>query len=289
VDQNGLPDRWISRIAIDPTNHSRVYVSFLGYESDNLYRTTDGGASWQNITGSGLSKLPQIPISCVTLHPTRPGWLYVGTDLGVFTSMDDGQTWTTSNDGPANTSVEELIWKNDTTLMAVTHGRGCYLATVNASVEDYVPNEAITLKGTFNSGTLASLAADDDDYWIQGAEYDPTDPLAVINSLLLASTNTDGTTYSQGLVTVIQKSNSTQTKYRIRALRADGGFVILADNIPGSFTETLTQVSLPNPVSDFINAGSGNKMSLEIRNASSNRLAGFFRHSIDLVSWTLSP
>lgn len=124
----GLPDRWVSRIAIDRNDHDRVYVSFMGYTADNLWRTSNGGQTWVSITGSGPLAFPAVPACCITLHRNLPGWLYVGTDLGLFWSIDDGFSWLTTNDGPGLASVDELSWKDARTLIAVTHGRGVFTA-----------------------------------------------------------------------------------------------------------------------------------------------------------------
>lgn len=160
VDENGvgLPDRWISRIAVDPNDSNVIYVSIMGWEPDNLWKTSDGGATWQKITGSGSATLPEAPILCVTVHVNRRGVLYVGTDIGVFTSMNDGLSWSASSQGPGTVPVEELNWKNSNELMAVTHGRGIFLAEVN------LPAALIDLSfafGTHLNGTIADLIASD--------------------------------------------------------------------------------------------------------------------------------
>jgi hypothetical protein len=155
--------------------------------------------------------------------------------------------------------------------------------------EKYYPTAATTLKGTYNSGNLSSFTADDDNYWVQGAQYDPTDPLAVINSTLQADTNVSKTAYSSGKIKVVEKTNTTQAKYRIRAAKAAGGFAVLVDNQPTGFTESTFAPNLPSPISDLIDNTNNKRMRLEIRAASNNKLAGFFRHSIDMTEWELIP
>ena len=121
-----LPHRWVSRIVIDPRDHDRVYVSFLGYSDDSIWRTVDGGQNWVEISSSGSTGIPEIPVASFAVHQRMPGALFAGTDLGLFISIDDGNTWTTSDDGPGGVAIEELVWKNDLTLLVVTHGRGIY-------------------------------------------------------------------------------------------------------------------------------------------------------------------
>ncbi len=129
-----LPRVWCTRVRIDPSNSNRVYVSFGGYQGANLYKTDDAGASWALISG-GLdctpslrpaTALPCIQVNTVQIHPSQPGWLYAGTDLGIYTSENDGLTWSGSNDGPANVIVQDLTWNDNEQLYAVTHGRGVF-------------------------------------------------------------------------------------------------------------------------------------------------------------------
>ena len=66
----------------------------------------------------------------ITLNPSTPGKIYIGTDLGVFASDDHGYSWSTAhsypdNEGPANVEVADLFWSNEY-LIAATHGRGMY-------------------------------------------------------------------------------------------------------------------------------------------------------------------
>lgn len=98
-----------------------AYALFGGYVADNLWRTDDGGASWTPLG----RKLPAAPANTLAQHPNKPQLLYIGTEVGLFSSEDGGLTWAPTNQGPANVAVSELFWAG-TTLYAATHGRGMY-------------------------------------------------------------------------------------------------------------------------------------------------------------------
>ncbi len=135
VDGN-LPNRVITSIAIDPDDHDRVYVTMGGFTQQNVWRTTNGGVTWSAIHGSGLGALPSLPVNSIVIDELNEDTLYIGTELGVFSSDNDGLSWTTSNIGPANTIVDQLFWWRDQDnarwLVAATHGRGMYRAATGA-------------------------------------------------------------------------------------------------------------------------------------------------------------
>lgn len=134
VDVAALPDRWVGRIAIDERDSKRVYLAFMGYHQDNVWRTEDGGTTWVRITGSGTGALPSTPVTSLAIHRKIPGLVFAGTDVGLFWTTDDGQSWQTGGDATKTSPVEELVWKDDDTLLIITHGRGIYTAdTVEAA------------------------------------------------------------------------------------------------------------------------------------------------------------
>ncbi|MEO8386278.1 MAG: hypothetical protein ABI583_13605, partial [Betaproteobacteria bacterium] len=120
-----LPTSSVNRITIDPDNPNRVWVSFTGFALARIWVTLDGGNTWSNIHGN----LPAITVHDLKRHPTQANWLYAATANGVYTSENAGQTWSTSNDGPASVRVRELFWYDQSTLIAATYGRGMFRAT----------------------------------------------------------------------------------------------------------------------------------------------------------------
>jgi hypothetical protein len=121
VGAGRLPSRFVNRIRIDPKDANRVYAAFSGYQANNLWRTTNGGTTWDPIG----SELPSVSIYDLAIHPADSRLLYAATEVGVFASGDGGQSWWPTNEGPANVAVNELFWMGDL-LVAATHGRGLF-------------------------------------------------------------------------------------------------------------------------------------------------------------------
>jgi hypothetical protein len=115
------PQRYCTCITIDPSDSDTVYVAFGGYQPDNIWVTRNGGSTWAGPT----SPLPPAPVRAVAVHPRRHEFLYLGTEVGLFASEDSGASWFPTNDGPANCSVDDLLWMGET-LVCVTHGRGMF-------------------------------------------------------------------------------------------------------------------------------------------------------------------
>jgi hypothetical protein len=123
LETPNLPNRRITRISIDPSDASHVFVTLGGFNTDNLWQTVDGGANWTAATG-----MPAVPLRDVERGLVGANRLYVASELGILISDDNGATWTTSTDGPARVSIDELFWSGGY-LYAATHGRGMYRAT----------------------------------------------------------------------------------------------------------------------------------------------------------------
>ena len=83
--------------------------------------------------GSGTTGIPDIPVHSVIVDPTNTQRLYVGTDAGVFTSIDGGANWYKEVTGYANVVTEALALSagSDAALYAFTHGRSAWRVRLN--------------------------------------------------------------------------------------------------------------------------------------------------------------
>jgi photosystem II stability/assembly factor-like uncharacterized protein len=116
---------YVSSIAVDPVNPLVAYATYstynFGTHVGHVFKTVNGGGSWSRIDAT----LPDIPVHSVVVHPTRPDTIYIGTDLGVFVTVDGGTGWMRENTGFANVIVEHLQIL-DGRLFAFTHGRSAW-------------------------------------------------------------------------------------------------------------------------------------------------------------------
>ena len=89
----------------------------------HIFRTTDAGDSWEDISGN----LPEAPINDVIIDPDNPRSLYIASDVGVFFSSDVGTSWRVLGVGLPNVPITDLVLHNPTrTLVAATYGRSMY-------------------------------------------------------------------------------------------------------------------------------------------------------------------
>ena len=127
-----LPNRWSTRVAVDPTDADIAYATFSGLRwNENIgyvYRTDDAGATWTDITGN----LPGAPVNALVVDPDHPEILYVGSDVGCFFTMDLGTTWGVVGTGlPAVPVFDVKLHQPTRTLVAGTHGRSMHSIDLN--------------------------------------------------------------------------------------------------------------------------------------------------------------
>ncbi len=122
---------WCSRLETSYYTDGLVYLSLTGYRDDDfrayLYKSDDFGVTWESIKGN----LPDESVNVIREDPLNPHVLYVGTDMGVFVSLDSGQSWEVlQRDIPISPAHDLVIHPRDRELVVGTHGRSIYVMDV---------------------------------------------------------------------------------------------------------------------------------------------------------------
>jgi len=130
--KSGAPsDRWLSKVQLSKHHESTAYVTQSGYRRDDfkpyIFKTTDLGKTWQNIA----SNLPSAPISVLIEDHKNPNLLFVGTDIGVYFTINGGKYWMPLKANMPSVPVRDLlIHSRENDLVVATYGRGAYVADI---------------------------------------------------------------------------------------------------------------------------------------------------------------
>lgn len=137
----GLPyQKWVSELVASKYDEATVYMSQNGKRDDDfavyLWKSTDYGKTWQDASAN----IPSGPVNVIREDPKNPDILYVGTDLGVYVSVDGGKKYHVLPRHLPTTFVHDIIvHPRDDIMVAATHGRGIWAMDVR-------PVQALTPK-----------------------------------------------------------------------------------------------------------------------------------------------
>jgi photosystem II stability/assembly factor-like uncharacterized protein len=127
-----FPGRWVTRVTVDPDDPEVAWASFSGWRSGDSYphlvMTRDGGNTWVDIVGK---RIPQAPVNDVIRHPSKPKWLFIATDVGVFRTTNLGQTWIKVGANLPLVPINDIdLPAASETLYAATYGRSVWTTSL---------------------------------------------------------------------------------------------------------------------------------------------------------------
>jgi photosystem II stability/assembly factor-like uncharacterized protein len=144
----GLPqDRWVSSIAPSSHQEGLVYVTLNGYRYDEfatyVYKSMDYGKTWTAIKGN----LPEESTNIIVEDKTNPAILYLGTDHGLYVTMDGGNNWNLFQGAIPNVAIYDIVIQSrEDDLVLGTHGRSVYVVDLDPIHELAKPTQAVMEK-----------------------------------------------------------------------------------------------------------------------------------------------
>lgn len=236
----------VNCVAYHPTNANIMYI---GAPSGGLWKTTNGGTTWANLTDN----LPSLGVSSILIDPNNVNTIYMGTGdrdggdavgIGVYKSIDGGINWTASNTGMGNKTVGMMIMHptNSSLILAAT-STGIYK--------------------TINAGSTWTLVSSNSSHYrdIAFKPGDPTTVYATVNNYFYKSTNTgtSWTNITSGLPTsgrFVIGVSANNANYVYIAAGTSSGFVGLYRSTNSG--ATFTQMSSSPNILGYSSTGSDN-------------------------------
>jgi photosystem II stability/assembly factor-like uncharacterized protein len=146
----GIPERtYVSRIVTSQHDVNLVYASFDNHKMADfapyLIKSNDAGKTWVSIVGN----LPANgPVLAIAEDHVDPDILFVGTEFGVFFTIDGGKKWIQFKGGLPVIPVRDIaVQKRENDLVLATFGRGFYV------LDNYSPLRTVT-KELFNDNVI---------------------------------------------------------------------------------------------------------------------------------------
>jgi hypothetical protein len=129
----GVPNRWVTKILASKENANTVYLTLSGYrfgeDVGHVYKSIDFGNTWVDIS----TGLPDIPVN--DIEQDDFGNLFIGTDVGVLASSDEGANWNVLGENMPSAVVSDLfIHENSQFLYAATFGRSTYKIDISGNI-----------------------------------------------------------------------------------------------------------------------------------------------------------
>lgn len=129
----GIPNRWVTKIFASKENANTVYLTLSGYRFGesigHVYKSIDFGETWVDISAS----LPDIPVN--DIEQDNFGNLFIGTDIGVLASGDEGANWNVLGENLPSVVVSDLfIHETSQFLYAATYGRSIYKIDISDNI-----------------------------------------------------------------------------------------------------------------------------------------------------------
>ena len=126
------PGYWVSRLEASHHDPATAYLTYTGFHHDDfgpfVYKTSDYGQTWTSIAGN----LPNRSVNVIVEDAKNPDLLFVGTDRGVYASLDGGSSWwEMRNDMPVIPVHDLAIHPRENELIVGTFGRGFFITDIS--------------------------------------------------------------------------------------------------------------------------------------------------------------
>jgi len=134
----GVPEgAWVPMITPSPHDAGTAFVVFDDHRRGNMssyvYRVEDFGRRWVSLSTDELSGYAL----SVLQDSVNPDLLFIGTEFGLFVSIDGGKSWTKFTAGVPTVSVMDMaIQERENDLVLGTHGRSVFVIDDYSALRD---------------------------------------------------------------------------------------------------------------------------------------------------------
>src|SRR6476646_8709946 len=163
---------WVSKVAPSAYDAGTVYVTVDGHRENDfktyIWVSTDFGQTFQSIANN----LSGESVKTLTEDQKNRDVLYIGTETGIFLSLDRGKSWQRLKANFPNVRVDEItLHPRDNAMLVATHGRALWVLDHLEPIQEYAAAQSGDAKLFTVPTALEWKTKDDrnDEFW--GHQY----------------------------------------------------------------------------------------------------------------------
>ena len=132
------PRTFVNDIKADLFDANTVYVALDNHKegdfSPYLFKSTDQGKTWKSISGN----IPDRTLVWrMVQDPVKKDLLFVGTEFGIYTSLNGGEEWHKLGGAPTISFRDLVIQKRENDLVAASFGRGFFILDDYSALREF--------------------------------------------------------------------------------------------------------------------------------------------------------
>jgi photosystem II stability/assembly factor-like uncharacterized protein len=240
-----LPERtYLSRVVASRFAEGRVYATFDGHRNDDfkpyVFVSDDFGQRWRPL----VQGLPDgWSVNIIAEHPRNQNLLFVGNEVGVYFSIDQGGNWTRLKNNLPTVPVDDIIvHSRENDLVIGTHGRGIWIMDDITPLEELSQDVLASAAHLFSVRAATSYNAYSPQGWTPGVLAAPNPRQGARIRYYL------GADVGEGMVAASNGTNGEEAQVKITILDADGAVVReLEGSGKAGGHEVMWDLRLPRP------------------------------------------
>jgi photosystem II stability/assembly factor-like uncharacterized protein len=188
----GLPKgTFVSELVPSRVDEGTVYATFDGHRENDyntwIYASHDFGQTWRSLNGNLKDQVARTLLEDLK----NPDVLYLGTETGIFVTLDRGTTWIRMKGNMPTVRVDEMvIHPRDNAMVVATHGRAIWILDNLAPVQEMAAaQKSMTDAALFSPAPQALYRRPSRDrnyeFWGDEAFFGENPPQAALISWLL--------------------------------------------------------------------------------------------------------
>jgi photosystem II stability/assembly factor-like uncharacterized protein len=136
---------WVSEVVPSRFEEGTVYATFDGHRQSDfetyIYASNDAGETWRSIASNLKGEIART----LTEDVKNPDVLYLGTETGLFVSIDRGKSWTRIKANLPTVRIDEIaLHPRDNAMILATHGRAIWILDHLEPIQEYAAAQAAT-------------------------------------------------------------------------------------------------------------------------------------------------